>query len=183
MAKHAQGEALAREAELMRKLGLQLAELNEMRLGDLRAKHLELFGTEARSKNLPFLRRRLAFRLQERVHGGLPPAAQAKLEELLPTELPVARREDSTSEALDQNPPAVPKKGHVERDPRLPESGTVLRREHKGVLHEVEVLERGFRYRGRDYRSLSTIAKEIAGTAWNGFGFFGLLKGVGHGQE
>ena len=30
MAKHAQGEALAQEAELMRKLGLQLAELQEM---------------------------------------------------------------------------------------------------------------------------------------------------------
>lgn len=62
------------------------------------------------------------------------------------------------------------------RDPRLPAPGTVLSREHKGFEHEVEVLESGFRYRGREYRSLSAIAKEIAGTPWNGFTFFGLGK-------
>jgi len=55
-------------------------------------------------------------------------------------------------------------------------------REHKGYTHEVEVLDKGFHYRGRTYRSLSAIAKEIAGTPWNGFAFFGLKKGAGDGQ-
>lgn len=171
MAKQAQGEALAHEAELMRKLGLQLAELHEMGLAELRAKHLELFGEEARSKNLPYLRKRLAYRLQERVDGGLSPAAKARIEELAPTTLPEGRRRAKEPCEI---PPRMPPT--TVRDPRLPAPGTVLSREHKGFAHEVEVLEQGFRYRGRDYRSLSAIAKEIAGTPWNGFTFFGLGK-------
>lgn len=171
MAKHAQGEALAQEAELMRELGLQLAELQDMGLADLRAKHLELFGEEAKSKNLPYLRKRLAYRLQERVDGGLSPAARAKIDELAPATLPEGRKQ---AKAQGEIPPKMPRS--MVRDPRLPAPGTVLSREHKGFAHEVEVLEQGFRYRGRDYRSLSAIAKEIAGTPWNGFTFFGLRK-------
>ena len=170
MAKHAQGEALAQEAELVRKLGLQLAELQEMGLAELRAKHLELFGEEAKSKNLPYLRKRLAYRLQERVDGGLSPAAKARIEELAPATLPEAKQVRAQCEI----PPRMPRS--MVRDPRLPAPGTVLSRELKGFAHEVEVLEQGFRYRGRDYRSLSAIAKEIAGTPWNGFTFFGLGK-------
>lgn len=171
MAKQAQGEALAQEAELMRKLGLQLAELQDMGLAELRAKHLELFGEEARSKNLPYLRKRLAYRLQERVEGGLSPVAWARMEELAPSTLPEAPKR---VKAQCEIPPRMP--AFMVRDPRLPTPGTVISREHKGFAHEVEVLEQGFRYRGRDYRSLSAIAKEIAGTPWNGFTFFGLGK-------
>ena len=36
------------------------------------------------------------------------------------------------------------------------------------------VLERGFEYTGQVFRSLSGIAREITGTPWNGFAFFGL---------
>lgn len=171
MARQAQGEALAQEVELMRKLGLQLAELQDMGLAELRAKHVELFGEEARSKNLPYLRKRLAFRLQERVEGGLSPQARAKIEELAPKALPEATK---VSRVTRETPPTMP--ASMVRDPRLPATGTVLSRELKGFAHEVEVLEQGFRYRGRDYRSLSAIAKEIAGTPWNGFTFFGLGK-------
>lgn len=170
MAKHAQGEALAQEAELMRKLGLQLAELQEMGLAELHAKHLELFREEARSKNLPYLRKRLAFRLQERVDGGLSPAAKARIEELAPATLPEVKQVRAQCEI----PPRMPRS--MVRDSRLPAPGTMLSREHKGFAHEVEMLEQGFRYRGREYRSLSAIAKEIAGTPWNGFTFFGLRK-------
>lgn len=177
MAKRAQGEALAQEVELMRKLGLQLAELQDMGLVELRAKHLDLFAEEARSKNLPFLRRRLAYRLQERVEGGLSPTARAKLEELAPATLPEPPKRIRTQCEI---PPKVP--ASMVRDPRLPAPGTVLSREHKGFTHEVEVLEQGFRYRGREYRSLSAIAKEIAGTPWNGFTFFGLGKERADGQ-
>lgn len=178
MTTRVEGEALHQEAALLRKLGLQLAELSRMGLAELRAKHLELFGEEARSKNLPFLRKRLAFRLQERVHGGLSPEARAKVEELAPSELPVGRRASRSGrgEASGKAPKGLP----TQRDARLPAPGTVLVREFQGVLHEVEVLERGFRYRGREYRSLSAIAREITGTAWNGFGFFRLLVLTSH---
>ena len=54
--------------------------------------------------------------------------------------------------------------------------GTLLTREHQGVTHRVEVLEAGFRWQGRDYRSLSEIAREITGVRWNGPRFFGLRE-------
>ena len=40
----------------------------------------------------------------------------------------------------------------------------------------VKVLQGGFEYRGRRYRSLSAIAREATGTRWNGLLFFGLAK-------
>ena len=52
--------------------------------------------------------------------------------------------------------------------------GTQLTREHGGVLHRVEVLEGGFRWQGRDFASLSAIARAITGVRWNGPKFFGL---------
>ena len=61
------------------------------------------------------------------------------------------------------------------RDPRLPAPGTVLRREHKGAVHEVTVLEHGFEYQGERYSSLSKLAQQITGSVWNGYGFFRLL--------
>lgn len=173
-----QGEALRQEAALLRELGLQLAKPQGMGLAELRAKHLELFGEETKSKNLPFLRKRMAFRLQERVHGGLSPEARAKVDELAPAELPIGRAVRPPRRREEAGP--GPKFMGSQRDPRLPNPGTRLVREFQGVLHEVEVLERGFRYRGRDYRSLSAIAREITGTAWNGFGFFRLLVLTSH---
>ncbi len=40
----------------------------------------------------------------------------------------------------------------------------------------VRVLDAGFEYDGRRFDSLSAIAKDITGTKWNGFVFFGLAK-------
>ena len=52
--------------------------------------------------------------------------------------------------------------------------GTRLIREWHGEVHDVLVLEEGFAFRGRVHRSLTAIAREITGTAWNGHRFFGL---------
>jgi hypothetical protein len=66
------------------------------------------------------------------------------------------------------------KKG--ERDPRLPAAGTVLTREYKGQNVAVTVLDEGFEWGGKEYRSLSKIAGEVAGCSYNGFLFFNLIK-------
>jgi hypothetical protein len=55
-----------------------------------------------------------------------------------------------------------------------PITGTRLIREWQGVEHCVMVLDDGFEYQGRPYRSLSAIARAITGTRWNGLIFFGL---------
>jgi hypothetical protein len=52
--------------------------------------------------------------------------------------------------------------------------GTVLIREHQRVQHRVMVMEEGYAWQGRTYASLSSAAKAITGTNWNGNTFFGL---------
>ena len=53
-------------------------------------------------------------------------------------------------------------------------TGTILVREHAGVLHRVVVMENGFAWEGKTFRSLSEAAQAITGTNWNGPRFFGL---------
>jgi Protein of unknown function (DUF2924) len=53
-------------------------------------------------------------------------------------------------------------------------AGTVLVREYQGERHTVTIVPDGFVWRDTTYSSLSTIARAITGTAWNGPRFFGL---------
>ena len=53
-------------------------------------------------------------------------------------------------------------------------AGALLVREWNGELERVMILEKGFAWRGKRYRSLSQIAKAMTGTNWNGHRFFGL---------
>ena len=52
--------------------------------------------------------------------------------------------------------------------------GSQLPREWQGRTEIVDVLETGFRWRGREYRSLSKVARAITGAHWSGPRFFGL---------
>jgi hypothetical protein len=72
--------------------------------------------------------------------------------------------------------PAANSKPARERDPRLPAAGTVLTREHDGKVHEITVLDRGFKYQGKEFKSLSKVAQAITGTIWNGYLWLGLIK-------
>ncbi len=60
---------------------------------------------------------------------------------------------------------------------RPPGPGARLIRERNGILHEVEVLEKGYLWRGQRHRSLSAIARAITGTKWSGPRFFCLRGG------
>ena len=150
-----------------------LDEIEKLRLlpvADLRARYLELFGEETTSRNKDYLFKRLAYRMQERKYGGLTAKARARAATLA-EDAPIRRRLTPTTEAPDavREPPS-------NRDPRLPPAGTELKRAFEGSEHVVTVLEDGFTFRGKTYRSLSEIAREITGTRWNGYGFFGLLR-------
>lgn len=52
--------------------------------------------------------------------------------------------------------------------------GTVLFREYNGERHTVTVAPGGYVWQGTTYPSLSTVARRITSTAWNGPRFFGL---------
>jgi hypothetical protein len=99
--------------------------------------------------------RGVAYRVQERAHGGL--------------SLGTKRRLRSLSEGADQRggsaAPAIALK-----------SGTKLVREWHGHAHTVSVLDDGFEYQGERYRSLTRIARRITGVHWSGPLFFGISK-------
>ncbi|MGN6543654.1 MAG: DUF2924 domain-containing protein [Aureliella sp.] len=53
-------------------------------------------------------------------------------------------------------------------------SGTRLMREWNGRMHIVDVMDDGFMFDGKRFRSLSAIARRITGARWSGPRFFGL---------
>jgi Protein of unknown function (DUF2924) len=64
--------------------------------------------------------------------------------------------------------------GHEPIAPRRLKPGTVLLREYQGERHTVTVVAKGYVWREATYASLSSIARAITRTAWNGPRFFGL---------
>jgi hypothetical protein len=54
--------------------------------------------------------------------------------------------------------------------------GSKLMREWNGKTHMVSVIEEGFVYKDKVWKSLSAIAKDITGAHWSGPRFFGLYK-------
>ena len=60
------------------------------------------------------------------------------------------------------------------REVRLPLAGAVLEKKYKGREISVKVLEIGFEYNGKYYKSLSAVACAITGQHISGYHFFGL---------
>ena len=134
----------------------RLAALKTAGTTDLKQQWRELFGKEPPAFNRPYLQSRLAYRVQELAYGGLKRETVARLEAL-------GERLDGGNITLRR----------IRADDR-PIAGTRLVREHQGIEHVVTVLPDDFEFEGRPYRSLSAIARHIAGTRWNGWTFFGL---------
>lgn len=63
-----------------------------------------------------------------------------------------------------------------ERDSRLPAVGAVITKTYRGKRIEVKVLENGFEYQGKIYKSISRVAMEIVKRPISGYVFFGLSK-------
>jgi hypothetical protein len=123
---------------------------------DLKTMWRELFGGEPPPYNRRFLESRLAYRVQELAYGGLKPEAVKRLEAL--------------GGEIDGGNPVMRRI----RTGQKPIAGTRLIREWQGVEHAVTVRDDGYAYRGAPYKSLSSIARAITGTRWNGWVFFGL---------
>ena len=134
----------------------QLAALKGAPASALKAKWRALFETEPPQYNRRFLESRLAYRIQELAYGGLTAATVEKLRVL-------AKQYDGK-----------PGSRRKIRADHLPIVGTRLIRDWHGVEHCVTVRTNDFEYRGRPYKSLSAIAREITGVRWNGWVFFGL---------
>jgi|HubBroStandDraft_6_1064221.scaffolds.fasta_scaffold538917_2 hypothetical protein len=131
-------------------LGTELDRIAKLNVDELRALWRATMGRpapEALSRDL--IARALAYHLHEQRLGGLDP----HLRRLLAT---LAR----------SGPEPI----------RHLKIGSVIIREHEGKVHEVMVASGGFCWSGQIYSSLSTIARKITGTNWNGPRFFGLRE-------
>jgi hypothetical protein len=95
--------------------------------------------------------RMIAYRTQEEAFGGLDRKTVKLLDRLARGEKP------------------------SELNRRL-KAGSVLVREYRGERHTVTVVPDGFVWREATYSSLSTIARAITGTTWNGPRFFWVAR-------
>lgn len=130
---------------------IEVARLQAMTTTQLRARFMELFGVVPKTNNRSFLFKRLAQRVQQ-------PGGKA---------LEGGKKGSG-------DPAPAPSETRL-RDPRLPGVGSVLSRDYKGKRLQVHVRERDFEYSGERFRSLSAIARQVTGVAWNGFLFFNLI--------
>ena len=136
-------------------LAERLTALGHLTHIDLRAEWRRLYRAHPPKKiSRDLLELAVAWKLQEKALGGLGASIRRQLGGLA-----------QTMEAKGD----LAKARMVKLKP-----GSRLIRDWHGETHDVLVLEEGFRWRGRHWRSLSVIAREITGTHWSGPRFFGL---------
>lgn len=141
-------------------LKVELDGLQDLNRDQLRARWRKLFRKDPPDHlPRPLLIRMVAHRMQVKVHGDLDGRVARYLDRIV----------RSTTRSALKAVPVLPPWGSSSLTP-----GTVLVREHNDHLHQVIVVQDGFCWNGRTYRSLSEVARAITGTNWNGPRFFGL---------
>jgi hypothetical protein len=115
------------------------------------------------------LERSASYWLQVKRFGGLSPVARRALKAAMAEVEAKARAKAGATIGKPDRPKAA-----VATLPVALRPGTRLLREWNGRQHLVEVLEDGFAFDGKTYRSLSAIARKITGAHWSGPRFFAL---------
>jgi len=128
----------------------ELAGLDALDRSVLLQRWRSAFGREAPPHlSRPILEKAIAYEIQVKAYGGLSARTIRVLK-------------------------AAAKRKAVPASRRSPGRGTRLVREWNGILHEVDVVDDGYVWRGQLHRSLSAIALAITGTKWSGPRFFGV---------
>ena len=141
----------------MSALDSELAALPTLSAQELRLKWRDLrCGEPTAAASRDLMIREIAYKMQERAHGGLAPAIKRRLRAL--------------AEEFEANGD-----GSLAPAPLL-KPGTRLLREWGGKTDTVIVLEDRFDYDGKRYQSLTEITPRITGAHWSGPRFFGLRK-------
>jgi Protein of unknown function (DUF2924) len=138
-------------------LEAEIKRLADLDLAQLRNRWRALFGNPAPpSLRRKFLARAVAYQMQVEAYGGLSNSTKRRLREI--------------AEAVRHgNPDAA----GVARQIR---PGTQMIRQWRNETHIVTAIADGFEWNGQRYKSLSAVAKEITGTNWNGYAFFGIKR-------
>ena len=142
----------------------EIGDLADLDLPVLRTLWRELYGSEPPVRmSRELIIQAIAYRIQEKMFGGLSRAARMKL-------------------AAGMGGPAGAKSPRTKTQ-HLVKPGTRFLREWQGHTYEVTATSDGcFLYRDSSYRSLSEIARQITGTRWSGPAFFGLRQHPGSGH-
>jgi len=134
----------------------RLEALCDLTPDELRKEWRRLYRSQPPRLSRNLLVRAIAYRIQELRYGGLGKATRRKLAMLV-------EARGSSAEIAKEDVPRI-------------RVGARLVREWNGRTHTITVEEEGFTYAGRNYRSLTAIAREITGARWSGPRFFGLTN-------
>ena len=141
-------------------LSAELARLSCLSVDDLKSAWTKIIGGAApKNARRDYLLRALAHELQSKSHGGIAKTLQRAL-----IKVADVKAEKGIEGAMRT---------------RSLKLGARIYREWKGAVHEVEVIDGGYRYEGATFKSLSVIARKITGTRWSGPAFFGLKNAAG----
>ena len=125
----------------------ELASLASLSLAKLREKWRSVSENPLPRVSAGLLRHAIASELQAKAHGNLSRATQQRLDQ-------IAAGKTQT---------------------HLTEPGMRLTREWNGTLHIVTIGDDGaIEWNGKNWKSLSAVARAITGTRWSGPAFFGL---------
>ena len=130
-----------------------LDRLTDLTTNELKAEWARRYAESAPNLSAELLRLGIAYRLQEQNLGGVSRSTKSLLRQLA-AQLKEGERKGPPSRKLT--------------------IGTRLVRDWHGVGHTVTVLQDGFEYDGKNWRSLTAIAKAISGSHCSGPSFFGL---------
>jgi hypothetical protein len=140
-----------------REFEAEIRRLPDLSLEDLRARWKALFGNPAPlSLRRRFLARAVAYQMQVETYGGLSASTKKRLQAIA----------------------AGVRQGNLDivGIAKTMRPGTQMLRQWQDQTHTVTAIKDGFEWNGRTYKSLSAVAKEITGTNWNGYVFFGIKR-------
>lgn len=135
-----------------------LCQVEAMPYSDLCDKFHNLYGNIACPTNSRTLKNRIIYKLQEIFYGGISKDDMRILDEIKKNQ-----QSDHTNLCPGSSLGKTAQIHYV--------------REWKGSKYDVtEISEKCYEYDGKQYRSLTAVAKAITGTHWNGKAFFGVKK-------
>ena len=153
-----------RELPDLQSLEHRIGALAELAIGELKQAWTEAWNApppKGARRRLMMLG--IAWKWQAEAHGGFGKPLERRLAAL---------------EAAFRQGGAPSREGPGASPPLRLRPGARLIRMWKGERHEVQVSQSGYHWRGRDWRSLSVIAREITGSRRSGPAFFGLRDGA-----
>ena len=107
------------------------------------------------------------------------PEKSAKKELQIPdvqNSVPNTEHKNLPSENLQNLPNSQKQQATKPKDLRIPPTGSIISKTYRGQQIEVKVLENGFEYKGKFYKSISRVAMTITNRQISGYVFFGLIK-------